>query len=251
MDTSPLNGQVAVVTGGTRGIGRAVAIRLAQLGTSQIICNYVQNDGAAEETKCLVTTAGADCHTIRANMAQPDDINRLFDEIASVTGRIDILVHAAAIGAFKPLMTVRPNQWDLSMNVNARAFLQCVQRSRDMMSQGSIVAISSLGSHRAIPNYGAIGVTKGALEAVVRQLAVELGPLGIRVNAVAGGFVDTESIRQFPEFQKIIAHVVASTPVGRIGRTDDIADVVGFLATPSARWIVGQTIIADGGYSLR
>ena len=136
------------------------------------------------------------------------------------------------------------------MNVNARSFLLCSQKCVRLMKEGTIVAISSLGSSRALPRYGALGPTKAALEAIVRYLAVELAPLGIRVNAVAGGFVQTESIRKHPDADRLIQSIVAGTPGGRLGTPDDIAGVVMFLLSSSASWICGQTLVVDGGLSL-
>jgi enoyl-[acyl-carrier protein] reductase III len=217
---------------------------------SRIIVNYLQNDEAAQETRRQLEARGAVCYLERANLAFPSEIDSLFERIGLLETHIDVFVHSAALGAFKPLREVRPNQWDLSMAINARSFLQCVQKCLPLMTDGKIVAISSLGSQRAVPNYGAIGASKAALEAVIRQLAVELAPHGVQINGVSGGFIATESIRKFPEFDNMIKHVIERTPAGRIGTPEDIADVVALLVGPEARWIHGQVIVADGGFSL-
>ena len=149
-------------------------------------------------------------------------------------------------------MDVKLNQWDISMGVIARALLDLVRRAMPLMEghDARIVAVSSLGSSRVIPSYGAIGVGKAALEALVRYLGAELAPKGIRVNAVAGGLVETEGVRSAPHFERMRADALSRTPAGRIATPDDFADVVSLLVDPRARFIVGQTIVADGGRSL-
>ena len=244
------DGKVALITGGSRGIGKAVALRLASDGIKNIIINYLQDDDSANATADELRDSGANCMTVRANLAYPQEIVELFDQIRKSYDHLDILVHSAALGAFKPLHKIKTNQWDLSMDINARAFLHCVQLCQELMTEGVVIAISSLGSRRAVPNYGAIGVSKAALEAVVRQLAMELAPTGIRINGVAGGFVETDAIKQFPGYEAMIEKVIAATPAGRLGQPTDIADVVSLLVSDRAGWIHGQTIVADGGLSL-
>lgn len=250
MSEQPDNDKIALVTGGSRGIGKAVALQLARDGVTDIIINYVQDDDAANATADEIRAVGGRCLPVRANLAYPQTIAELFDPIRESYNRLDILVHCAALGAFKPTIDIKPNQWDISMNVNARSFLLCVQRALPLMKGSSIVAVSSLGSRRAIPNYGAIGASKGALESLVRQLAFELAPRGIRVNAVAGGLVETESTGRFPNADEMRDYIRHRTVAGRLGQPEDIADVVGFLVSPAARWLYGQIIIADGGLSL-
>ncbi len=241
---------VALVTGGSRGIGRAIALRLATAGAQTIIVNYLQNDAEAEKTRRLIEAQHARCILAKANLLYPDEIDKLFETVKANVDHLDCLIHCAALGAFKPLREIKPNQWDLTMNINARGFLQCAQKSAALMKEGNIVAISSLGSIRAVPNYGAMGPTKAALESIVRYLAVELAPAGIRVNAVTGGFVETDSIQKFPEADRLIQEAISRTPAKRLGTPEDIAEVVMFLLSPTARWIYGQTIVADGGLSL-
>jgi enoyl-[acyl-carrier protein] reductase III len=241
---------IALVTGGSRGIGRAVSVRLAAQGAGTVIVNYLENDIEADRTRKLIEEMNSCCILAKANLCHAADLDRLFLTIKEAVGRLDIFVHCAAVTAFKPLREIRSNQWDLTMNVNARSFLLCVQKCIPLMRNGKIVAISSLGSSRAIRNYGALGPTKAALEATVRYLAAELAPTGIQVNAVSGGFVRTDSIQNVPGADELAEKTAAQTPAGRLGTPDDIAGVVLFLLSPSASWICGQTIVADGGLSL-
>jgi enoyl-[acyl-carrier protein] reductase III len=240
----------ALVTGGSRGIGRAISLRLAESCAKTVIVNYLEKDAEAERVKSMIGERHSRCILAKANLLYPDEIDRLFDEVRANAETLDILVHCAALNAFKPLLEVKPNQWDMTMNINARGFLYCVQRAVPLMKKGHIVAISSLGGRRVFPDYGAMGPTKAALEASVRSLAAELAPRGIRVNAVTAGLVETDSLSKFPDAVKLAREAVRKTPAGRLGRPEDIADVVMFLLSPSAEWICGQTIVADGGISL-
>lgn len=240
----------ALITGGSRGIGRAIALRLAERGAQTVIINYLQNDIEAEKTRKMIDENNSCCVLAKANLLYPEEIDELFEKIKTTVGHLNVFVHCAALGAFKPLSEIKPNQWDLTMNINARAFLLCVQKSVPLMRDGKVVAISSLGSQRVVFNYGAMGPTKAALESVIKYLAVELAPLGIRVNGVLGGFIETESIRKFPNAELLLKEAIARTPGRRLGTPEDIADVVMFLLSDSARWIYGQTIVADGGLSL-
>lgn len=250
MNETDKNRRTVLITGGTRGIGHAVAMRLVDDGFNTVIANYCQDEESAAETKTDLERLGATCYLNRANLVFPTEIEGMFDRINKDCSRIDAFVHCAALGAFKPLSKVKPNQWDLSMAINARAFLHCIQKCRPLMKDGSVVAISSLGSHMALPNYGAIGPSKAALEAVVRQLAMELGSSGIRINAVAAGFIESRAISIFPHFEDLKSLIIKNTPAGRIGKPEDVADIVAFLVSRDARWIQGQVIFADGGFSL-
>ncbi|MBC8278988.1 MAG: SDR family oxidoreductase [FCB group bacterium] len=241
-----------LITGGTRGIGRAIAMRLAECADT-IIVNYVRNRVEAEKTRLMVEEKGAKCIPVKANMLYAAEIDRLFEVVEEHVEHLDVFVHCAALSAFKPISEIKPNQWNFVMNINTRAFLHCSQKCIPMMehkTKGKIIALSSLGSIRVIPNYGALGPAKSAIESLVRYLAVELAPRGIQVNGVNGGMIETESISKFPDAVDLIKETTKSTPAGRIGTPDDIADVVVFLLSDSARWIYGQNIIVDGGLSL-
>jgi enoyl-[acyl-carrier protein] reductase III len=240
------------VSGGTRGIGRAIALSQAARGTV-LFLNYLRDEEAAADTRAAAEKKGAEVILLPGNVGDPDAVKEMFSgAVAARTARLDALVHSAALGVFKPVSQLRVKDWDLSLDVNAKAFLTLSQAAFPLLKSrgGSIVAVSSLGAGRFTPNYGAIGISKAALESLVRYLAVEYASSGVRVNAVSGGLVDTDSLRHFPDAQRMKETYLARTPAGRIGRAEDIAAVVDFLLGPGASWIYGQTLVADGGYSL-
>ena len=240
-------GEVALVTGGSRGIGAAVAKLFAAFGASVVIV-YRERDDAARETVDAICDAGGVARAVRANLVSTDEIRELFATLEDSPAPT-MLVHCAALGSFKPAASLRANQWDLSMNVNARAFLLCAQKCAERMTRGgAMLALSSPGAARVLRSYGAIGISKAALEATVRYLASELGERGIRVNALAAGLVDTESIRAHPEFASLA--VTEGPPSRWMMKPDDVARVAAFLCSRDASWIQGQTIVADGGLSL-
>ncbi len=249
---TPSSAPVALITGASRGIGKAIALQLANQGYS-IAINYLANEQAANETAAAVRQKKAAAEIFQGNAGDPEVCEKIVQDTLAKFGRIDTLVHNAALGSFKPTHKTRLNQWDLTMNINARAMLvltQAVIKDMEKRGSGNIIGLSSLGAIQYIPNYGAIGVSKATLESLIRYLAVELRPKGIRVNAVSGGPIDTDAIKHFPDAEKFKQDCIAKTPAGRIGKPEDIAKVVGFLVSPAAEWIVGQTIIADGGLSL-
>ena len=243
--------KAALVTGGTRGIGRAVVLQLAENGYQIVLANYLQNDVEAKKTQSILKSKGADCALLKANLANLDEIDDLFKQVKIHCNHIDAFVHCAAINAFKPLIKIKPNQWDLTLNINTRGFLYSVQKCVSLMPEGgSIVAISSLGSARVIPNYGAMGPAKSALESIVRYLAAELAPENIRVNAVCGGIIETDSLMQFPDAEYYLKDIVERTPAGRIGKPEDVANAVLFLCSSSAEFVYGHVFVVDGGLSL-
>lgn len=242
-----LAGKVAVVTGGTRGIGRAVSLALAARG-ARLVLGYRADTGAAEETLSTCAALGAGAEAVAANLAHPDEARAL---VAAAGERVDLLVHAAALGSFKPVLELKPAQWDLTLAVNARAFLLLARAAAERMPPGGrLVALSSLGAARVVPEYGALGVSKAALEAVVRSLAVELGPRGILVNAVSAGLVPTASVRLHPRYEELASRARAASPLGRLGTAEEVAAAVLFLASPLAAWVTGQALVVDGGASL-
>jgi enoyl-[acyl-carrier protein] reductase III len=245
-----LSGKVALVTGGTKGIGKSVALKLAELG-ADVVVNYLRSRNAADETIDELKALGSDALAIRANIGRHDKMPKIFDEIKEKYGKLDILISNAALGLFTPAMDITDKAWHLSMDTNAEAFLHCVRLSRDLMPDGGkIVALSSLGTSRYIDGYAAIGASKAAIETLTRYFAWELAVKHINVNTVSGGFIDTDALKVFPTYQKMVDEVVRRTPFGRIGNPEEVADVVVFLCTEKAKWITGQILIVDGGYSL-
>jgi len=246
-----LEGQTAVVTGAGRGIGRAIAVRLAAAGAN-VVVNYYLNREAAEQAAAEIRSCGVQAHVVQADMKDPDQIRRLFDEVGTRFGGLDILVSNAASGVFRPAGELTPKHWDWMMHTHPRAFLLCAQAAVPLMQgrRGRMVAVSSLGSQRTIPNYAGMGAAKGALESLTRYLAVEYGPLGIAVNAVSGGAVATDSWRELAEMETVLDEIGRRTPAGRIAEPEDIAEAVLFLCSPQAGMIRGQVLVVDGGYSL-
>lgn len=246
-----LEGQVAVVTGAGRGIGRAIALRLAAAG-AHVVVNYYVNREAGERTAADIRSRGVRTHLVQADMKDPVQIRRLFEEAATVFGGVDVLVSNAASAVFRPADDLTAKHWDWMMNTHPRAFLLCAQAAAPLMRgrRGRMVAVSSLGSQRTLPNYAGMGAAKAALESLTRYLAVEYGPLGIAVNAVSGGAVSTESWNQTAEAERLLADIGRRTPAGRIAGPEDIAEVVAFLCSPQAEMIRGQVLVVDGGYSL-
>jgi enoyl-[acyl-carrier protein] reductase III len=245
-----LEGQVAVITGGTKGIGRSVALKLAQRGAN-VVVNYFRSRSAADETVASLEALGVKALAVRGNIGNKDFHQKLFDQVDSKFGKVDILVSNAALGLFANVMDVDERAWDLSLHTNAEAMLFCTQKAVPLMPEGGkIVALSSLGSIRCIPGYSAIGISKAAIESLTRYLAHELASSNINVNTVSGGFIDTDALKSFPNYDEMVTEVVRRTPFGRIGNADEVADVVVFLCTNASRWITGQIIIVDGGYTL-
>ena len=239
-------GASVFVTGGSRGIGKAIALRFAGLGASRVAIGYMRSDAAAEETAEDLRALGAEPILIRGNISS----DRVLEEVA-LLGALDVLVHNAATGVIKPALETEDKHWDWTLSANARALLSLTRAAAPAMPEGaSIVGISSLGSQRVLENYTLVGTSKAALEALVRYLAVELAPLGIRVNAVSGGVVETGALEHFPNREEML-RAGADNPVGRLVSPEDMAGVVTFLCSPEAEMIRGQTLIVDGGFSLR
>jgi enoyl-[acyl-carrier protein] reductase III len=241
-----MKGASVLVTGGSRGIGKAIALRFAELGAARVAIGYLRNDRAAEATAQELRSAGAEPVLVRGNVSSA----RVLGEVAEV-GPWDAIVHSAATGIIRPALETEDRHWDWTMNANAKALLSLVRAAAPTMPKGSsVVAISSLGSFLVLENYVLVGTSKAALESLVRYLAVELAPRGIRVNAVSAGVVETEALDHFPNREQMIAMTKERTPAGRMVEPSDLADAVAFLCSPAARMICGQTLIVDGGYSL-
>jgi len=244
--------RVALVTGSSRGIGRAIALRLAGEG-ADIVINYMRSREQAEAAADEVRALGRQAHVVKANVGEPEDIERLVREADEALGGVDILVNNAASGYIRPVMEQRVKGWDWTMDINARAALFLGQAVVPIMRRrggGRIVNITSLGSARVLPEYVVIGASKAALEAVTRYMGVEFAADNIIVNAVSGGVVETDALRHFPRGAQMLSQGLEGTPAGRIITPEDIAGVVAFLCGDDASMIVGQVIVVDGGYSI-
>jgi len=246
-----LRGKVGLVTGSSRGIGKAIAVRLAENGVDLVV-NYVRHRQDAEATARLIEEKGARCVVVKANVANDEDLQSMFAVIKSEFGHLDFLISNAASGVLKPALELSSRHWNWAMEINARALLSLTQQAVPLMSKGArIMAVSSMGAVRAVENYTAVGASKAALESLVRHLAVELGPMGINVNTISAGAVDTEALKKFPNREQILDGALQRTPLGRLTTPEDVANVALFLCSDLAAMIQGQTIVVDGGYSIR
>jgi enoyl-[acyl-carrier protein] reductase III len=246
------DGKLALVTGGGRGIGRAIALELARRG-ADVLINYVRHPDNAADTVSDLQAFGVKAATLKANVADEAHVGRMFDEIRDRYGYLDILINNSASGVNKPISELTPHHWDWTLNVNARAAWLCARAASPLMRRrggGAVVNISSLGANRVMRDYFLVGVSKAALEAVTRYLAVALAGDNIRVNAVSGGLVQTDALRSFDWGSEVIEQTTGRTPAGRMVEPEDIARVVTFLCSENAAMIRGQTIVVDGGFSL-
>jgi enoyl-[acyl-carrier protein] reductase III len=234
------------VTGGSRGIGKSIALRFAELGASRVAIGYLRNDTAAEAAAEELRAAGAEPVLVRGNVSS----DRVAREVAEL-GALDALVHNAATGVIRPALDAEKKHWDWTLDANAHALLALAQAAVPQMQAGaSIVGMSSLGSVRVLDNYVLVGTSKAALESLVRYLAVELAPRGIRVNAVSAGVVDTAALEHFPNREEMLRMARERTPAGRMVEPADVADAVVWLCSPAAEMVRGHTLVVDGGYSL-
>lgn len=247
--------KIALITGSGRGIGRSIALEFAARG-AHVAVNFFRNRQPAEETAAEIRGMNRRCLVVKANVADEQDLDRLFAEIQSEFGGLDYFISNAASGYNRPIMEQKIKGWDWTMNINARAYLFGAQRAANLMqnrSGSAIVGISSPGSFRVLPDYVVVGASKAALEAITRYLAVELAPLGINVNAVSPGIVLTDALRHFDlvrENDNLVEKAAERIPAGRLTTPEDVARVVAFLCSPDASMIRGQTILVDGGYTL-
>ena len=243
---SAFEGAAVFVTGGSRGIGREIALRFARQGSARIAIGYLRNDDAAEQTAEELRELGAEPVLVRGNVSSA----KVTEQVAAL-GPLRALVHNAATGVIRPALETEDKHFDWTMSANARALLGLARAAAPGMDAGSsIVAVSSLGAQRVLENYVLVGASKAALEAIVRYLAVELSPRGVRVNAVSGGVVDTEALDFFPNKEQMLEWARTRTPAGRMVSPADMADAVLFLCSPAAEMIRGQTLVVDGGFSL-
>ena len=240
---SSLKGKVALVTGASRGIGRAIVERLAQDGAS-VVVNYANSAGEAEKVVAEIEAKGGSAVAIQADVRKVSNIRRLFKEAFDRYGRLDIVVANAGIFVERPLAEVTEQEFDDIFNLNAKgAFFTLQEAARRISDGGRIVAISTGGTRLGFPGAAAYLGTKGALEQFTKTLAVELGPRGVTVNAVSPGFTETDMLSK-DEFRRM---GIQMSPLGRLGTGRDIADAVAFVASEQGGWITGGNLQAGGG----
>jgi enoyl-[acyl-carrier protein] reductase III len=249
-----LTGRVALVTGSSRGIGRACAARLAEAG-ADVVVNYVTSQSAAEEAAAEIQAIGRRTAVVKADVSEQDDVLSMLDFVKDTFGRLDILVSNAASGGFRPLLATTARHFEAAMNTNVRALMFLVQAALPLLERregrAKVIGLSSHGSHLALPLYGLIGGTKAALESMIRHFALELGDRGINLNVIQAGLVETDSIRQIPNYQQMFSAPGNRSLVGdRALAVRDVADAVLYLASPLSDMVQGQTLVVDGGASI-
>ncbi|MCL4799503.1 MAG: enoyl-[acyl-carrier-protein] reductase FabL [Burkholderiales bacterium] len=246
----PLAGRVALVSGAARGIGRAIARKLAAAGCD-VAVNYYNSHDEAEALCAELAARGRRACAIQGSVGVPESVGEMFAELRKHFGRVDIVVSNAASGVLKPAMEMSLKHWRWCMETNALALNLLAQQAVPMMATGGrIIAMSSLGAARAMPGYGFVGASKAALESLVRTLAQELGPRGIRVNAVSAGVVDTDALAYFPNREELLANFAQRTPAGPTLSPEDVAGAVYLLCLPEAAMINGHTLVVDGGFAI-
>lgn len=244
-----LEDKTALVTGGSRGIGKAISLSLAARGANVVIA-FLRKGAAAAETCAEIEGLGVKAVPVRCNVGDASSIDALFDHIEETFGGLDVFISNAATGVIRPVEQLDEKAWAWTMDANARALLLGARRAAPLMTQGgSIVALSSLGSTRVLPGYAVVGASKAAIECLVRYLAVELAPR-VRVNTVSPGVVDTDALTHFPMRQEMLATAAGKTPLGRLVEPADVARIVDFLTSDAAAMITGQNVTVDGGASV-
>lgn len=241
--------RVALITGGARGIGRATALKLAAAGADIAIVYYNSSDEAASLCE-QIDSMGRRSLAIQANVADHASVKELFNQFSAHFQRLDFLVSNAASGVLKPALAMSTKHWRWCMETNALALNHLVSEGKAWMSAGGrIIALSSLGAHRAIPNYAFIGASKAALEALVRSLSLEMAATGVTVNTISAGVVDTDALKHFPNRQHLLDEYQTRSLAGRPLTPDDVANAVYLLCLPEAAMINGHTLFVDAGYS--
>lgn len=244
MDT--LKGKVAIVTGASRGIGRATAERLAQNGAA-VVVNYATSADEAKAVVNAIETRGGSAVAVQANVAQLEDIQRLFRETMKRLGRLDVLVANAGYSRFKPLAEITEEDFDQTYALNVKGTFFCLQEAlRYMADRGKIVCISTIGTELNLPGGSCYFGSKAAVEQFCRILAKEVAPRGITVNVVSPGFTETQMLltNMGPDARR---DLVEMTPLHRLGQPEEIAEVIAFLVSERARWVTRQNIAVDGG----
>ena len=248
--SDPLAGKIALVTGASRGIGRAIALKLAGAG-ADVAVTYYNSHAEAEALCATIQGLGRRALAIQTNVGDPASVAETFTALRGQFDRLDILVSNAASGVLKPTLQLSLKHWRWCLETNALALNLLAQQAVPLMPAGGcIIGLSSLGASRAIPHYAFIGASKAALEALVRSLAQELGQRGIRVNAVSAGVVDTDALKYFPNREELLADFARRTPAGPVLRPEEVAGAVYLLCLPEAAMITGHTLVVDGGFSI-
>jgi enoyl-[acyl-carrier protein] reductase III len=253
---APRASKVALVTGGGRGIGRAIALRLARDGADCVI-TYRKQPDRAREVVTEIEAFGRRARAVSLALEEPTQVPGVIATVAETFGRLDILVANAAATAFRPILEQRANNVEKTFAISVASFVAAVQEAAPLMRDGGrIVVVSGIDSHQAMTGHGVLGAAKAAMESLVRSLALELGPRGITVNAVSPGLLDTESSRLYFEhglgvkWDEASARIAGVTPVRRLGTADDVASLVAYLASDAAGFLTGQTILLDGGLTM-
>lgn len=240
--------KVALITGGSRGIGRAISLRLSQMGMAVVI-NYARDKQSAEELAAVIKKKGGEALAIKADVSKVEQIGKIFDTVISRFGRLDILVNNAGIATYKRIEDFSEEEYDRIFDINVKGlFFCCREAARKMADGGSIINIGSTVTRVMLPDYGAYAATKGAVEQITKVLAKELGSRNIRVNTLSPGPVDTTLFRH-GKSEEQIDHLAEMAALGRIGCVDDIADMVGLLVDERSRWVTGQNILVNGGFA--
>lgn len=245
-----LSGKVAIVTGASKGIGAAIAKKFGAEGAS-VVVNYSSSKSDGQKVAKEINSSGGEAVAVQANLSLAEEINRLFVQTKKAFGKVDILVNNAGIYEFLPLDKVTPEHFHKQFNLNVLGLLLASQAAARQFdgSGGSIINISSVVSTLAVAESAVYSGTKGAVDAITRSLASELGPRGIRVNAIRPGMVETEGTHSSGIAQSDLRkNVEAQTPLRRIGQPKDIAGIAVFLASDESSWITGETFVVSGGY---
>lgn len=241
-----LHGKVAIVTGSSRGIGAEIALTLANAG-AKVAINYVENKLAADKVCAAIADAGGECQAIQADVSDPVDVRRLFDEAIEHFGRIDLLINNAGILLFKEIADIQDDEFNHVVDVNFKSvFYTLREAATKLADHGRVVNISSTVTRMMLPKYGVYAATKAATEQLTRIFAREMGKRGITANTISPGPVNTELFRAGKTAEDI-ERMAAMAALGRIGEADDIAQIVLFLVSDEARWVTGQDIGANGG----
>lgn len=242
-----LHGMCVLVTGGTRGIGRAISLRCARAGAA-VVANYARNDEHAETLLALAQGESLKLDVLRADLTLPKGIASVKERLEQVQGQTVSIVHCAATGVHRPFEQLTTRHWDWTMALNVRAFFELVQGLLPLLTDGSaIVPVSSAGAVRAVPAYTTVGSSKAALESLARHMASELAPRGVRVNILSPGSVQTDAWDAFPDKELRLAEAVKRSPLGRLVTLEEVALAAQFLCSPASRGMVGHTLVMDGG----